>query len=84
MIDPIMIWNVGQLVFLGLMLRWLHVQTRDNKQGLESMAKTTYDKADTEKLIDLKLKPMEVQLTNIQKDLAELKSMLARLLDAKI
>lgn len=74
----------GQIAVVGLLFRWLHTQTRDNKQEMVTMKERTYSKDDTDKLIDLKLRPIEVQLTNIQDDLKEVKSMLTKFLHEKV
>ena len=74
----------AECLAFGLLLKWLHVQTRDNRIGLNEMGKTTLTKTETSDLIDLKLKPVEVGVANIQKEISELKSMVARLLDAQL
>lgn len=74
---------IGVLTGISLLLKWLHVQTRDNKQGLEQMVKDSYTKVETKDLIDLKLKPIEVGIEHVQSDLKELKLMIGRLLDEK-
>lgn len=74
----------AECLAFGLLLKWLHVQTRDNRIGLNEMGKTTLTKTETSDLIDLKLKPVEVGVANIQKEISELKSMVRTLLDAKL
>lgn len=74
---------VGQVAVVGLLFRWLHVQSRDNKQGLEKLVKESYTKTETKELVDMKLKPIEVGITHVQDDLKEVKIMLGKLLDEK-
>jgi hypothetical protein len=80
MFEPWMLWNIGQIVGFVILLKYIQVQVRDNKVRLMDV----YTKAETDKLIDLKLKPYEVGLLNVQKDLSEIKAMLIKLLDAKL
>ena len=74
---------VGQLAVLGLLFRWLHIQTRDNKQALEKIVKDSYTKAETKDMIDLKLEPLAVGIAHVQDELKEVKHMIGRLLDEK-
>lgn len=82
--EQVMLWSIGQVVGFILLLRYMHVQIRDNKTAVDEAVKNTYTKEETDKLIDLKLKPYEVGLVNVQNDLTEIKAMLSKLLDAKI
>lgn len=70
---------VGQLAVVGMLFRWLHIQGRDNKLRIDAM----YTKEETKEVIDLKLKPIEVGIEHVQKELKELKHMIGRLLDEK-
>ena len=74
---------VGQLAVLGLLFRWLHIQTRDNRQDLEKVVKDSYTKEETKDLIDMKLEPLTVGISHVQDDLKEVKQMLGRLLNEK-
>lgn len=74
---------VGQLAVLGLLFRWLHIQTRDNKQALENIVKESYTKAETKDIIDMKLQPLAVGISHVQDEIKELKHMIGRLLDEK-
>ena len=74
---------VGQLAVVGMLFRWLQVQTRDNRKGLEVVVKETYTKGETKDLIDLKLRPIEVGIEHVKDDLKDVKAMLNRLLDEK-
>lgn len=70
---------VGQLAVVGMLFRWLHVQVRDNRIKVDTM----YSKQETNDMIDLKLRPIEVGIEHVQKELKELKHMIGRLLDEK-
>jgi hypothetical protein len=70
---------VGQLTFVGILFRWLQVQNRDIRLKVDSM----YSKQETTDMIDLKQKPIEVGIEHVQKELAEVKHMIGRLLDEK-
>lgn len=83
MFEPALLWNIGQLLGFILLLRYMQVQVRDNKLSLEKLMKDTYTKVETNDRIDLKLKPIEVGIEHVQKDLTELKNMIGRLLDEK-
>lgn len=73
----------GQIAIVGLLFRWLQVQIRDNKIRVDSVADNVYTKAETNERIDLKLKPIEVGIAHVQKELSEVKHMIGRLLDEK-
>lgn len=81
--EPIVIVVPVLLTVLGLLFRWLHIQSRDNKIALELIMKTMYTKEETNDRIDLKLKPIEVGIEHVQKDVVEIKHMIGRLLDEK-
>lgn len=83
MLDPSLLWNIGQLVGFVILLRYMQIQVRDNKIGLENVVKDSYTKDEINKLIDLKQKPIEVGIAHLQDDLKEVKDMLGKLLDAK-
>jgi len=70
---------LAQLGVIGLLFRWLHVQTRDNKLRIDEM----YDKAEVKEMIDIKLQPLAVGISHVQDELKEVKAMIGRLLDAK-
>jgi len=74
---------VGQIAVVGLLLRWLHMQIRDNKTRIDSKAGNTYTKEETNDRIDLKLKPIEVGIDHVKKELSAVKHMIGRLLDEK-
>jgi hypothetical protein len=57
----------------------LQVQIRDNRIKIE----TVYNKQETNDMIDLKQKPIEVGIEHVQKELAEVKAMIGKLLDEK-
>lgn len=73
----------GQIAILGMLFRWLQVQVRDNKLRTDKMAGDTYTKEETNDRIDLKLKPIEVGIGHLQKEIQEIKHMIGRLLDEK-
>jgi len=73
----------GQIAIVGLLFRWLQVQIRDNKLRQDSMMADSYTKEETNDRIDLKLKPIEVGIDHVQKELKEVKHMIGRLLDEK-
>lgn len=70
---------LAQMGVLGLLFRWQHVQTRDNKLRIDKM----YDKREVNEMIDLKLQPLAVGIGHVQDELKEVKAMLIRLLDEK-
>lgn len=70
---------LAQLGVIGLLFRWLHVQTRDNKLRIDEM----YDKAEVKEMIDIKLQPLAVGISHVQDELKEVKAMIGRLLDEK-
>lgn len=80
MLEPVVLWNIGQFIAFVILLKYMQVQIRD--MGL--VMKDCYSKKETVELIDLKLKPQEISLLNVEKDLTEIKLMLNKLLDAKI
>lgn len=81
--DTAIMWNIGQLVGLILLLKYMQVQVRDNKQAVEQVVKDSYTKAETNERIDLKLKPIEVGIEHLRSDLSEVKVLLGKLLDEK-
>ena len=74
---------VGQLAVVGLLLRWMHLQIRDNTQSVEKVVKGNYTKIETKELIELMVKPIELGIIHVQRDLQDVKAMLMRLLDEK-
>ena len=70
---------LAQMGVIGLLFRWQHVQTRDNKLRIDKM----YDKREVNEMIDLKLQPLAVGISHVQDELKEVKSMIGRLLDEK-
>ena len=83
MFEPAVLWNIGQLLGFVLLLRYMQSQVRDNRNSLERLVGNTYTKIETNELIDLKIKPVEVAMVHIQNDIKEIKVMLSKLLDAK-
>ena len=83
MFEPAVLWNIGQLLGFVLLLRYMQSQVRDNRNSLEKLVGNTYTKIETNELIDLKIKPVEVAMVHIQNDIKEIKVMLSKLLDAK-
>lgn len=73
----------GQIAIIGMLFKWLHSQIRDNKLRQDSMMADSYTKEETNDRIDLKLKPIEVGIEHVQKEIVEIKHMLGRLLDEK-
>ena len=74
---------LAQMGVIGLLFRWQHVQTRDNKLRIDKMAADLYNKAEVKEMIDIKLQPLAVGISHVQDELRELKSMIGRLLDEK-
>jgi hypothetical protein len=74
---------LAQMGVIGLLFRWQHVQTRDNKLRIDKMAGKIYSKEETNEMIDLKLQPLAVGISHVQEELREVKSMIGRLLDEK-
>lgn len=74
---------LAQMGVIGLLFRWQHVQTRDNKIRIDKIASQIYSKDETNTMIDLKLQPLAVGIGHVQEELKELKSMIGRLLDEK-
>ena len=70
---------LAQMGVLGLLFRWQHVQTRDNKLRIDAM----YSKDEVKEMIDIKLQPLAVGISHVQDDLKEVKNMIGRLLDEK-
>ena len=74
---------LAQMGVIGLLFRWQHVQTRDNKLRIDKMAGQIYSKEETNEMIDLRLQPLAVGIAHVQDELKEVKSMIGRLLDEK-
>lgn len=70
---------LAQMGVIGLLFRWQHVQTRDNKLRIDKM----YDKDEVKEMIDIKLQPLAVGISHVQEELKEVKHMIGRLLDEK-
>ncbi len=70
---------VGQIAVVGMLFRWLQVQTRDNRVALQKV----YTKDETKEAIDLRNVPLAQGINHVQDELKEVKAMLVRLLDAK-
>ena len=70
---------LAQMGVIGLLFRWQHVQTRDNKLRIDRM----YNKSEVNEMIDLKLQPLAVGISHVQEELKEVKAMIGKLLDAK-
>ncbi len=70
---------LAQMGVIGLLFRWQHVQTRDNKLRIDTM----YNKSEVNEMIDLKLQPLAVGISHVQEELKEVKAMIGKLLDAK-
>ena len=79
--ETVIVGFVGQLVGIGVLFRWLHVQSRDNRIGLANMIKESYTKTETTEVIDMKIKPVDVGIEHVKQDLKEVKEMLNRLLN---
>ena len=77
--EAILYTVVGQLTFVGILFRWLQVQIRDNRIKIELV----YTKQETNDMIDLKQKPIEVGIDHVKEQLAEVKAMIGKLLDEK-
>ena len=73
----------GQIAIVGLLFRWLQAQVRDNKIRQDTMMANSYTKEETNDRIDLKLRPIEVGIEHVQKEIQEIKHMIGRLLDEK-
>lgn len=69
----------AQIGVVGLIFKWLHTQVRDNRIAIEKV----YSKDETKEAVDLRLAPLVVSITNVQKDVTEMKQMIGRLLDEK-
>ena len=74
---------VGQLAVVGLLLRWMHMQIRDNKQSVEKLVKDSYTKIETKELVALMIEPIKLGIVHVQDDIREVKDMLRMLLDEK-
>ncbi len=74
---------VAQIAIIGMLFKWLHTQTRDNKLRIDNMSGKIYSKEETDKMIDLKLQPLAVGIAHVQEDLKEIKSMISKVLDEK-
>lgn len=74
---------LAQMGVIGLLFRWQHVQTRDNKLRIDKMSGQIYSKEETNEMIDLRLQPLAVGIAHVQTELKEVKSMIGRLLDEK-
>jgi hypothetical protein len=74
---------VGQIAVVGMLFRWLQVQGRDNRVRIDKVMTDSYTKAETKEVIDLKIEPIKVGVAHIQSEIAELKSMVGKLLDEK-
>jgi len=74
---------VAQIAIIGMLFKWLHTQTRDNKLRIDKMASKIYSKEETNEMIDLRLQPLVVGIAHVQAELREVKSMIGRLLDEK-
>jgi len=81
--DSILLLNVGQIVGFLALLRYMHVQLRDTRIGLEGHIKASYTKDEVDKLIDLKQLPLEVRLEHIQSDVKDIKEMVGALASEK-
>ena len=81
--EPVYWVMVGQLAAVGMLFKWLHGQTRDNRLALEKVMKGSYSKEEIKELIDMKQEPLRVGIQHVQDDLKELKHMIGRLLDEK-
>ena len=66
-----------------MLFRWLQVQTRDNRNGLEKLNKESYTKEETKEAIDLRNAPLSQGIDHVKEDLIEVKAMLIKLLDEK-
>ncbi len=74
---------VGQLTVVGMLFRWLQVQTRDNRTRIDKAARESYTKDETKEAIDLRQAPLTIGINNVKEDIAEVKVMLIKLLDEK-
>ena len=83
MIEGVLVWNVSQLVGFIILIKYMQIQVRDNKQGLDKVMQESYTKTETVEIIDLKLRPIEIGIEHVQNDLKDVKDMLNRLLDEK-
>ena len=83
MIEGVLVWNVSQLVVFIILIKYMQIQVRDNKQGLDKVMQESYTKTETVEIIDLKLRPIEIGIEHVQNDLKDVKDMLNRLLDEK-
>lgn len=69
----------AQIAVVGMLFRWLQVQTRDNRTRLDK----TYSKDETKEAIDLRNAPIILGINHVKEELIEVKAMLLKLLDAK-
>ena len=69
----------AQIAIVGMIFKWLHTQSRDNKLRIDS----TYTKEETKEMVDLKHAPVIVGIDHVKNELKEVKSMIGRLLDEK-
>ncbi len=73
----------AQLTVVGMLFRWLQVQTRDNRVGLTKVVRESYTKEETKEAIALRNAPLEQGISHMREDLKEVKLMLNKLLDEK-
>lgn len=74
---------VAQIAIIGMLFKWMHTQTRDNKLRIDKVISESYSKEETKDLIDMKLQPLAVGIAHVQEELKEVKHMIGRLLDEK-
>ena len=76
-------WNIAQLVGLVLYLSYMRMQQVKVERKVDDLIKSSYNKQEVENMIDLKLAPLAVHLTAMQQDTADIKAMVAKLLDER-
>jgi hypothetical protein len=78
--DVALIVQIAMLIPMGYLAGWIKVL-----QGkVDAIKQDTYNKADTDRMIQLLLAPLEKDIEHIRQDMSEIKKLLERMADGKV
>lgn len=80
--EPISIATIVGLLFT-IPIGWLFNLVRTTNKRIDDMQRNHYDKAETDKMIELHLKPVLQSVENVKADTTEIKHLIGKLFDGQ-
>ena len=77
--DPVTMMAIAYTIPIG----WLFYLHKTSSKRLDDMQKDYYDKKETDKMIELHLKPVLQSVQNVKDDTTEIKHLIGKLFDGQ-